>query len=415
MEVVNDMFLEALRASLKNEQVAWEREITPGDWQALFRMAEIHHVLPLIYNAVYSCPSAASADPQLFMFIKKRVIHQVMLQTIKTSEFLTLSRHLCEAGVKPCVVKGIICRNLYPNPDYRLSGDEDILISEEQFAVCHEAMLAYGMKISDSGIDIQTACEVPYGKTGSPLYIELHKKLFPPESEAYGNLNEFFDDIENRIVKVTVENTEVWTMEPTDHLFYLICHAFKHFLHSGFGIRQVCDIVLFANTYGEQIDWRLLLHQCRKIRADIFAAALFQIGEKYLVFDLDQAQYPNAWKRIQVDEGDMLQELLESGVFGDVSMSRKHSSTITLEAVSAQKTGRKIGNGVWKTAFPPAKDLENRYPYLRKMPVLLPVAWADRIWKYRKETMQTENNSAAESVRIGNQRIQLLKKYGIIK
>lgn len=415
MEVVNDMFLEALRASLKNEQVAWEREIAPGDWQALFRMAEIHHVLPLIYNAVYSCPSAASADPQLFMFIKKRVIHQVMLQTIKTSEFLTLSRHLCEVGVKPCVVKGIICRNLYPNPDYRLSGDEDILISEKQFAVCHEAMLAYGMKISDSGIDIQTACEVPYGKTGSPLYIELHKKLFPPESEAYGNLNEFFDDIENRIVKVTVENTEVWTMEPTDHLFYLICHAFKHFLHSGFGIRQVCDIVLFANTYGDQIDWRLLLHQCRKIRADIFTAALFQIGEEYLVFDPDKAQYPNAWKRIQVDEGDMLQELLESGVFGDVSMSRKHSSTITLEAVSAQKTGRKSGNGVWKTAFPPAKDLENRYPYLRKMPVLLPVAWADRIWKYRKETMQTENNSAAESVRIGNQRIQLLKKYGIIK
>lgn len=35
-------------------------------------------------------------------------------------------------------------------------------------------------------------------------------------------------------------------MNASDHLFYLICHALKHFYHSGFGIRQVCDILLFA-------------------------------------------------------------------------------------------------------------------------------------------------------------------------
>lgn len=48
-------------------------------------------------------------------------------------------------------------------------------------------------------------------------------------------------------------------MEPTGHLFFLICYAFKHSLHSGYCIQQVCDIVLFANQYGQEIDWRLVL------------------------------------------------------------------------------------------------------------------------------------------------------------
>ena len=65
--------------------------------------------------------------------------------------------------------------------------------------------------------------------------------------------------------------------------------------------------------------------------------------------------------------------------------------------------------------FPSAKKLEGRYPYLKKYPILLPVAWIDRILKYRKETAVDGGNDAAESVKIGNQRIELLKKYGIIK
>lgn len=69
----------------------------------------------------------------------------------------------------------------------------------------------------------------------------------------------------------------------------MICHAFKHFLHSGFGIRQVCDIVLFANAYGREI------------------------GQKYLTFDPSLAGYPQEWQEIQVDEQLMLDDLLDAG------------------------------------------------------------------------------------------------------
>ena len=59
-----------------------------------------------------------------------------------------------EAGIQALVVKGIVCRNLYPKPDYRVSGDEDVLIPAEQFDVCHQALTRYGMKISDPSQDM---------------------------------------------------------------------------------------------------------------------------------------------------------------------------------------------------------------------------------------------------------------------
>ena len=415
MEAVQELFLQALKAALENKKVNWENELEAQEWLALFRLAEVHNVLPLIYDAVYSCPAAQKAEGELFLPFKRRTVQTVMLQTQKTNEFLRLYEKLRAAGIKPCVVKGIICRNIYPNPDHRVSSDEDIWIPKEQFPLCHEVMLSWGMSLSVPEQDIDAAYEVPYGKKGSPIYIELHKSLFPPESAAYGDLNRFFHGITENPEEVLVQGSNLYTMGHTDHLFYLICHAFKHFLHSGFGLRQVCDIILYANTYGEKIDWEHIVDQCRQIRAELFTAALFRIGEKYLCFDGDKARYPAVWRELELDESAMLEDLLDSGVYGDANMSRKHSSNITLNAVSAQKQGQKAGNNVLKTVFPPAKSLEGRFPYLKEHPYLLPVAWTSRIFRYQKELQQTSGNDAAESIRIGNQRIELMKQYGIIE
>lgn len=418
MQHIQQLFLEALKAALKNEQVEWNNKIEDQEWMDLFRMAEVHQILPMIYEAVYRCPAAQMADPQILAPAKMQMVRAVIMQTQKTGEFEPLYRYLQSEGICPLVVKGIICRNIYPNPDYRISGDEDLLIRPEDFKRCHERLLSYGMQTSECDMseeELERIYEVPYGKKGSLIYIELHKSLFPPESDAYGDLNRFFENVYTDAIEIRIDKTNIRTMGYTDHLFYLICHAFKHFLHSGFGIRQVCDIILFANAYGDAIDWERVLKQCREIQADLFAAALFGIGEKYLTFDPERAHYTESWREIQVDETDMLMDLLDSGIYGNANMSRKHSSNMTLDAVAADKSGKKAGNTVLKSLFPSAKKLESRYPYLRKYPVLLPIAWADRILKYRKETAAGGDNAAADSVKIGNQRIELMKKYGIIK
>lgn len=289
MNEINRMFLEALGASLRGERVQWENPLSTQDWTTLFGLAQAHHVLPMIFEAVYASPAAKRADAQLMMLAKRQTMQSVMMQAMKTGEFLALMKRLKAAGVTPCVVKGAVCRKLYPNPDHRISGDEDVLIPPEQFDRCHEAMLAFGMKPADPQQDVLAAHEIPYGKPGSPLYIELHKHLFPPENDAYGDFNRFFSDVHAHTMEIVIDGVSLTTLNPTDHFFYLICHAFKHFLHSGFGIRQVCDIVRFAGRYGREIDWAAVLDRCREIHAEQFAAALMKIGQTHFGFDPDEA------------------------------------------------------------------------------------------------------------------------------
>ena len=415
MELHEKLFLEALGASLINEKIYWDFEISMEVWQKIFALAEAHKVLPLIFETVYDCPAAKAADEKFFAAAKRRSVSVMVLQIQKTSELFKLYQYLRTRELYPLVVKGLICRQLYPNPDLRISSDEDLLIGAESFEKSAEALEAYGMKMINAPAEIENADEIGFLSSDGISYIELHKSLFSETSEAYGDLNRYFQDVFDGWISVQVQGNTVRTLEPGQHLFYLLCHAFKHFLHSGFGIRQVCDIVLFANTYGKQIDWQKMLCQCREIRADKFAAALFKIGRNYLNFDEEKSCYPKEWRDIEVDELALLMELLGSGIYGGTTMSRRHSSNMTLEAVAAQNRGKRTGNTVMKTLFPSVKNLENKYHYLQKRPYLLPVAWSERLLKYYREMSAMEDNHALEAVKIGRRRIELLRQYGILE
>ncbi len=328
-------------------------------------------------------------------------MQEVFLQTGKTREFLELYRRFRAAGVRPLVLKGLICRSLYPQSDHRPSGDEDILIPPEQFDTAHRVLLDFGMEAEAHS---EHSYEIPYRKAGSPLFIELHKSLFPAGSGAYGHLNQFFQGIHDTAVEETVQGLPILTPAPTEHLFYLICHAFKHFLHSGVGIRQVCDMALYAQRHGGDIHWQRLLENCRSIRCEKFAAALFRIGEIHLGI----GPAADVWQEIPVDEEPLLLDLLASGIYGMADKNRHHAGTITLTAAQNQQQG-KAASGILSSLFPAARVLEGRDPYRKKYPGLLPVAWATRLFRYGRG-----QNSAADSLRIGRERIALMQRYGIL-
>ena len=203
MQTFQTYFLSALRAALNNQTVSWE-SVSPADWRALFQLAQQHKVGPMIYEAVYHCP-AAKRVPELMRAWKRQTMQQVLVQTQKTTEFLRLYAALREHGITPCVVKGILCRQLYPNPDERVSADEDLFVAPEQFAACHAFLLKYGMKPTAERTDLQTQFEVSYQKTNSPLYLELHQQLFSPDSDAYGDWNYYFTQIHAQPVEIFVD------------------------------------------------------------------------------------------------------------------------------------------------------------------------------------------------------------------
>ena len=404
MEVFQKSFLEILRCAMAGELVQGMESLTEAEWQQIVDLAAIHKVLPLVSDAVHHLPGAKSVlDP-----LKPGIRRQVMLQAQRTHAFLKLNRKLRAAGIEVLVVKGIVCRSLYPKGDLRLSADEDLLVALGQLEAAKAVLESMGLTTKETAPD---AYEYPYRDPNGPLYIELHAHLFAPGEAAYGAWNSYFRDVFGRAEAISLQGEPVLTMAPTDHMLYLILHAFKHFLHSGVGVRQVCDIVQCANAWGNGVDWAYVEACCREIRADGFLRAVLAIGEKYLGLDREVAQIPEDWKK--TDEVPLLEDMLSGGVYGDASRGRKQSSNMTLDAVAAEKQGKKQGVGILGSLFPKAEKLEGRYPFLKEQPYLLPVAWADRIVHYAGE-LTKEPNRAAETVSIGNQRLNLLRRYGVI-
>ena len=111
----------------------------------------------------------------------------------------------------------------------------------------------------------------------------------------------------------------------------------------------------------------------------------------------------------------LLEDILDAGVYGNSSMSRKHSANITLEAITLDAQGKKAHASLRSTLFPSRKDLVGRYPYLEKHGYLLPIAWFSRIVTYMKESSSREDNKATETIKIGKERVALMKEYKIIK
>lgn len=371
------------------------------DWPAVFTLANQQKLLPILFEAVRKMP-AAEENVALFAVTKQQVIGQVLNQTVRSAEFSDLYHKLRSAGLHPIVVKGQLCSRLYPLKDHRISADDDLYIPDAEFMACHEQLLANGLTTDTPVDELATADEVSYTKNGSPLYIELHRHLFDSAEDAHDELNHFFTDIN------PVETDGFLAMPPHVHLLYLLLHAYKHFVRSGIGLRQFCDIGLWARAYHVEIDWQRLHEQCESVHAATFAAAAFRIARDYLGIEFD---LPMPWDA-SIDAEPLLHDTLCGGVYGSNDLTRLHSSTVTLNAVKASRTGEK--SSVLRTVFPKREYLERRYPYLKKRPYLLPVAWVQRIAHYASEKQAGADNSASGSIKLGKERIELMKRYGIM-
>ena len=391
-------FLHIAKAAVSGGEIPAESV----DWPAVFALAGQQKLLPILFEAVRKMP-AAGENAVLFAVTKQQVIGQVLNQTVRSAEFADLYRKLRAAGLYPIVVKGQLCSRLYPLKDHRISADDDLYIPDAEFMACHEQLLVNGLTTDTPADELSTADEVSYTKKGSPLYIELHRHLFDSSEDTHDELNHFFTDLK------PIEVDGFLTMPPHEHLLYLLLHAYKHFVRSGIGLRQFCDIGLWARAYHGEIDWQRLHEQCESVHAATFAAAAFRIARDDLGIEFD---LPAPWGDA-IDAEPLLHDTLGGGVYGSNDLTRLHSSTVTLNAVKASRTGEK--SSVLRTVFPKREYLEHRYPYLKKRPYLLPVAWVQRIAHYAGEKQSGADSSASGSIKLARERIELMKMYNVIE
>lgn len=406
----SEIFLKLMQCYLCGQALPDDaRPVNDDELEGVYAVARLHHMLPMLFDIWGNAP-IGSCDPAHWQFYRRSALCMVTEQLQKRVVFARIYEALLAHGLKPMVVKGIIVAALYPSPDCRTSSDEDLLVEPALRDACAEVLCEAGMIACDDDGRVRLFLHKESG-----LRIELHSALFPEYMTASARIDGWFADAADRAIEVTVNGWTFYTLSQTDHMLYLVCHAFKHFVHSGFGIRQLCDCMLFELAYFAEIDWDTVWSRLREIRADLFYANLRAICESRFGCHFHTPVSAEYTERIDPDA--LLEDILEGGVYGYSREERKQSSTITLQALNA--AGADAGNETIQSArsaalFPPLRSMRGGYPYLNKAPFLLPVAWMQRAARYMKKRRKGEAPPPDAILEMGRTRTMLLVKYGVI-
>ncbi|MDO4555830.1 MAG: nucleotidyltransferase family protein [Lachnospiraceae bacterium] len=411
------LLLNSLDGFLREKPIA-QQKLMSQEWEELLQLAYGHKVIPMVYDTLGDSGMVEQIPFKYAGLWKSNAVQEVIIQVQKSRLFIDFYSQLRQAGVSCLVLKGIILRSLYRKPDSRPSGDEDLLLKREDYPVFQEVCRKYQFRMIPES---ESRSEVAYFNRETGLKLEVHFELFSSQSDSYGDLNEPFEDASKHCMEVMIQGQRLLTLDAMEHFLYLVLHSFKHFIHSGFGIRQICDIIVFAERYGQSFDWDYLNHTTKRYHADVFMMNILDIGRQYLSFSYKKAGIPKELTEIyagRIDTAELLEDIFSAGIYGSSSQTRLHSSLITLNAVAASKKSVKVKGGLGRTLFPRRKDLESAYPYLRENRFLLPIAWTQRMYCYMRELLfhnKGKKNSAFDSVFLGNHRVELLRKYGIIR
>ncbi len=405
---VSEALLNCISAALDGRECALT--LAPDDWTALLRLAGEQKLLPLVYAAVRGTPGFAAVPEAVRAAARRQTMREAAAQTVHTEAFLRLYQALRAEGLAPVVVKGIVCRALYPQPELRPSSDEDLYLTAAEMPRFHAVLLRAGFVLTEPERDYRSAHEARYVHPDTGLVVEGHWALFPTEYAVYAALNVQLPNLMQRAQDWESGGVTLRVPDVCDHLIFLLLHAFKHFISSGVGVRQLCDIALWMRRFGAQIDWQRVRAALRATHSEGFAAAVIDAGVHWFGLERAAAHIPPDWETLE--SAALLADALSGGVYGSADSTRRHSCTITIYAADRAHRGGTGRASLCAALFPGREVMAGWYPYVARCPALLPAAWAQRIWRYLRT--RGKHTGAQDSLRVGAQRVELLRQYRVL-
>lgn len=409
MDIQVSYFLQLLGKIIHSEMAC--NPASDVDWDQLVQIAKEHNLLALFVESAskhYSYISRSEYEREM-----NESIAIVSAQVKRTSAFLQLYKAFIEANLHPIVMKGLVCRELYGSlGDHRPSGDEDILIRPCEYERAKRVLLENGF-VSELDVELEKQLErlqeVSFIHPKNRLHIELHLNPMGRENDNRARMSDCFVNVFDNYREVEIQGVPIRTMSHQDHLLFLILHALKHFTLSGFGIRQLLDILMYQEQYAAEIDLEKLDVSLQGFKASFFWMDLIFIGNHYLGFELDALHEP-------VSPDELLEDMVRCGAFGNKTQAEIAAGLATMRA-SSDFLNNKSSNFVvliWRSLFPSRVYMLDQAPYLYKKPWLLPIAWIRRWGRFLSKNRQNDGNLATQSLMISQRRMKVLKKYDLV-
>lgn len=388
------LFLKSLSGKVNSD-------ISDIDVKAVLKLASYHSILPLCYE---NLSSAQGFDSEKYKGLQTKIFSIVFAQTKRTANFKKIYQVLLDNGIKPLVLKGIICRNLYGEMcDHRPSGDEDILVKKEDYFKVEQILKENGYTPEEE-ITKKTLTgvqEVTF-KHPNGLNLEVHLNIIGTENHLRSKMNKFFENAFENAVSVEIDGQEYYTLNYSDNYIYLFYHLFKHFTTAGVGVRQLLDMLKFAEACESNFDWHRIYEAIESINAQKMYGDLIEIGNRYMGFSIE-----NPYGEVHVER--LLDDMFSAGAYGNGNSEQMGSKVKVMSAIDSEGKSSKL-----RMLFPSVESMREHYKVLYNYPYLLPVMWGVRIVRYTFRSKTGQTYDVTKSEQIADEKIQLLRDYKII-
>lgn len=358
--------------SLALHNKALERLSPDVDYARVIAVAESHKVMALLH------PVLEHTGLQESIW---KIVDRKGEQTVRQSyRLLMLSRYviglLKENGIDAILLKGCGTAAWYPVPELRKSGDIDLLFkSEDETRKALQILAQQGfVTTEDQPANHHIVCE-----SRDSVSLELHMSLAEPfDSE---KTNRFLADCQKEYFahRRVVDCMGVAFELTSDgyHAFYLLLHMLQHYVRAGFGVKLLCDWVVFWESPLSEEEKKIFLRLTQESGTFGFAVMMTRVCVKYLGLREKQVEFLMQAEPKDVCDltEELMAEIFEAEEFGHSSKDRM----VVLRGTGLMDYAREFHH-----------QMKLNYPKAGKIMVLYPVLWIMTLcgFLYRNRTLR---------------------------
>jgi len=301
--------------------------------------------------------------------------------------------------VSVVLLKGASTAEFYPVPELRKSGDVDLFLpNPAQFPKAGERM-------ENLGFVKNPAHSVNHHEvyvTEKHVEVELHTLLAEPFDDKETNrlMEELQKEVAVQAGKKKLMGIEFPVLPDGIHAYYLLLHMLQHFLRAGFGLKLLCDWVVFWRHGVTEKE----LAQYKKLTARSgltgFSDMVTSVCVQYLGLE-EEAAEPLIVNMVSgEDMWGFMEEILQSLEFG----------TMESEQMVALR-----GNG-WRDLFREFHhQMHLNFPETGRYPVLWPALWIRTGWRFARNNRVVRRTTIKKVIQNAKKRGKISNKLHLFE
>lgn len=359
----------------------------------MFDLADRHKVLSFLYDTLQKSEVELPLDGKL------RAQGCAEFAVNQSYRLLFLTKEIVSAfekeGIEVIVLKGCSAAHYYPVPEYRKSGDVDLLVRKNgDLQKAEKVLLEMGYTLKEE----QHANHHSAYSGREEIDIELHTLLVEPfENEELNYLvSEIQKNCFNYSIRQETMGVELPVSSDSMQAFSLLMHMLQHFLRSGFGLKLLADWVVFWNAPHEEKVRKDYVEMAKRCGVDGFSKAVTLVCEAYLGLQehrIYEQALKNAFSKDYAMH--MIKEIIEAEEFGKSTPDRM----VTL---------RSRGLIGYINEF--HHQMKLNYPAESKSKWKWPVLWVKTLVVFLRNNRKLNRGSAREILKKAGERARVVEE-----